>query len=161
MDYSAPAGSRWKLAPSGFPAAATTSAPAVATTSACAPWRGGPRPRPPTRVTTRPSKHAAATSTAYDVLYGPPGGVGAAWLAVAGGAGGAAGAADLCTARLSPLWWTGSHAPLGDGRRRWRRHRSHQSQRDGATARLASHPKELGREGWTRGSARCPPLRGW
>jgi hypothetical protein len=27
---------------------------------------------------------------------------------------------------------------------RWRQHRSHQSQRDGAAARLASHPKELG-----------------
>jgi hypothetical protein len=108
MDYSAPAGSRWKLAPGGSPAAATTSppgsltsggdhlctdgslaevatsapttrqrrrppllraarqqrqpplrraaSPAVATTSACAPWRRGPRPRPPTGLRTRPSK---------------------------------------------------------------------------------------------------------
>jgi hypothetical protein len=59
-------------APSGSPAEATTSAPtacqrqqpplrqaaspAVATTSACAPWRRGPRPRPPTGVRTRPFK---------------------------------------------------------------------------------------------------------
>jgi hypothetical protein len=118
--------------------------PAVATTSASAPWRGGPRPRPPTGVTTRPSKNASATSTVYDVLYDPPGSVRAAWPAVAGGA---AGAADLRTARLSPVRWTGSHAPLGGGRQRWRRHQSHQSQRDGAAARLASHPKELGARG--------------
>jgi hypothetical protein len=121
--------------------------PAVATTSACAPWRGGPRPRPPTGVTTRPSKHAAATSTAYDVLYNPLGSVRAMWPVVAGGAGGAVGAADLRTTRPSPMRWTGSHALLGGGRRRWRRHRSHQSQRDGAAARLASHPKELGARG--------------
>jgi hypothetical protein len=48
------------------PAEATTSAPGsltsggdhlcVGTTSACAPWRRGPRPRPPTGVRTRPSK---------------------------------------------------------------------------------------------------------
>jgi hypothetical protein len=42
------------------PAAATTSAPGslpvVATSSTCAPWRRGPRPRPPTGVRTRPSK---------------------------------------------------------------------------------------------------------
>jgi hypothetical protein len=59
-------------APSGSPAEATTStpmacqrrqppqrwaaSPVVATTSACVPWRGGPRPRPPTGVRTRPSK---------------------------------------------------------------------------------------------------------
>jgi hypothetical protein len=87
-------------------------------------------------------KHAVATSTAYGVLYDPPGGVGAAWPAASGGAGGAAGAADLRTARPSPVRWTGSHAPLGSGRQRWRQHRSRQSQRDGAAARLASHPKE-------------------
>jgi hypothetical protein len=54
------------------------------------------------------------------------------------------GAADLRMARPSAVRWTGSHAPLGGGRRR---HRSHQSQRDGAAARLASHPKELGARG--------------
>jgi hypothetical protein len=67
------------------PAAAATSAP-----TAC--WRRrppqrarrGPRPRPPTGARTRPSKNAAATSTAYDVLYDPPGGVGAAWSATQG-----------------------------------------------------------------------------
>jgi hypothetical protein len=74
-----------------------------------------------------------ATSMAYDVLYDPPGGVG-----------GAAGATDLRTARPSPVGWTGSHAPLGSEWRRWKRHRSHQSQKDGAAARLASHPKEVG-----------------
>jgi hypothetical protein len=35
----------------------------------------GPHPRPPTGVRTRPSKNAAATSAAYDVLYNPLGGV--------------------------------------------------------------------------------------
>jgi hypothetical protein len=84
---------------------------------------------------------------AYDVLYDPPGDVGAAWPTVAGGTEGAAGAADMCTVRPSPVRWTGSHALLGGGRRRLRRHRGHQSQRDGAAARLASHPKELGARG--------------
>jgi hypothetical protein len=63
---------------------------------------------------------------------------------MAGGAGGAADAADLRTARPSPVRRTGSHAPLGGGKRRWRRRRIHQIQRDGAVARLASHPKDLG-----------------
>jgi hypothetical protein len=62
----------------------------------------------------------------------------------AGGAGDTTDVADLRTARPLPVWWTDSHAPLGGGRHRQRRHQSHQSQRDGATARLASHPKELG-----------------
>jgi hypothetical protein len=125
---------------------ATTSAPAVATTSACAPWRGGPHPHPPTGVRTRPSKHATATSTAYDVLYNP--------RATSEQRGlrnrrrnSAAGAVDLRTARPSPVRWTGSHALLGSGRRRWRQHRGHRSQRDGAVARLASHLKELGARG--------------
>jgi hypothetical protein len=34
--------------------------------------RRGPRSRPPTGVRTRPSKNAAATPTAYGVLYDPP-----------------------------------------------------------------------------------------
>jgi hypothetical protein len=51
---------------------------------------------------------------------------------------------DLRTARLSPVRRTDSHAPLGGGRQRRRRYQSHQSQRDGATTRLASHSKELG-----------------
>jgi hypothetical protein len=102
MDYSAPAGSRWKLAPGsltsggdhlyserlanggghlctdGSTAAAATFAP-VACRRRRPPQRvqRGPRPRPPTGVSTRPSKNAAATSTAYDVLYDPSGGVGA------------------------------------------------------------------------------------
>jgi hypothetical protein len=72
---SAPSGSPAEATtstPSSSPAEATTSAPmtcqrrqpplrraaspAVATTSACAPWRRGPRPCPPTGVRTRPSK---------------------------------------------------------------------------------------------------------
>jgi hypothetical protein len=73
--------------------------------------------------------------------------IGAAWPALASGVGDVAGAADLRTTRPSPVRWTGGHAPLDSGRRRWRRHRSHQSQRDGAAARLASHPKELGARG--------------
>jgi hypothetical protein len=90
MDYSAPAGSRWKLAPdslasegghlctNGSPAAAGTSAP-VDCRRRRPPQRvrRGPRPRPPTGVRTRPSKNAAATSTTYGVLYDPPGSVGA------------------------------------------------------------------------------------
>jgi hypothetical protein len=78
------------------PAEATTSAPGSLTsgsdhlcadglpttmaTTVCAPWQRGPRPCP-TGVRTRPSKNVAATSTAYDVLYNPLGGVRAAWSA--------------------------------------------------------------------------------
>jgi hypothetical protein len=46
--------------------------------------RSGPRPRPPTGVRTRPSKNAATTSTVYDVLYDPQGGVGAVQSAAQG-----------------------------------------------------------------------------
>jgi hypothetical protein len=46
----------------------------------------------------------------------------------AGCAGNTTNAADLRTARLSPVRWTDSRAPLGGGRRRWRRHQSHPSQ---------------------------------
>jgi hypothetical protein len=57
----------------------------------------------------------------------------------------------------------------------WRRHRSHQSQRDGAAARLASHPTELELDQfmavhhealvkltrrWSRSSTRSPPPQG-
>jgi hypothetical protein len=95
MDYSAPAGSRWKLAPGSLtsggdhlysersplhqrlasdsghlrPSGLPQRRPSQCT-------RSGPRSRPPTGVRTRPSKNAAATSTAYDVLYDPPDGVG-------------------------------------------------------------------------------------
>jgi hypothetical protein len=41
-------------------------------------------PRPSVGVRTRPSKNVTATSTAYDVLYNPWGGVGTAWPAVQG-----------------------------------------------------------------------------
>jgi hypothetical protein len=103
--------------------------------------RRGPRSRPRAGVRTRPSKNATATPTAYDVLYDPPGW---RWSSAAGGAGGATNAADLRMARPSPVLRTGSHALLGGRRRHCRWHQSHQSQGDGATARLASRPKELG-----------------
>jgi hypothetical protein len=64
---------------------------ATVASTARAPWQRGPRPCPPTGVRTRPSKNVAATSTAYDVLYNPLGGV-------AGGAGDATDVADLRTA---------------------------------------------------------------
>jgi hypothetical protein len=73
-----------------------------------------------------------------------------------GGVGGAAGATDLRTARPSPVRWTGSHASLGSEWRRWKRHRSHQSQKDGAAARLVSHPKEVG--GARDGAAAQPAI---
>jgi hypothetical protein len=125
----------------------TSGLPAVATTSACAPCRGGPRPPSSYRGDDKTIQARDRHLHGVRRLVRPPGGVGAAWPAVAGDAGGAAGAADLRTARPSPVQWTGSHAPLGSRRQRWRRHRSHQSQRDGAAARLASHPKELGARG--------------
>jgi hypothetical protein len=65
----------------------------------------------------------------------------------AGSVGDATDVADLRTARPSLVRWTDSHAPLGGGWQRRRRHQSHQSQRDGAAARLASHSKELGVRG--------------
>jgi hypothetical protein len=97
MDYSAPAGSRWKLAPgsltsggdhlyskrlasggghlctNGSPTTVTTFAP-VACRRRWPPQRvrRGPRLRPPMGVRTRPSKNAVATSMAYAVLYDPP-----------------------------------------------------------------------------------------
>jgi hypothetical protein len=64
------------------PAAATTSAPTTAATSAPSAYRRRRPPPPRTKrsslpssygVRTRPSKNAAATSAAYDVLYDPLG----------------------------------------------------------------------------------------
>jgi hypothetical protein len=91
---------RRQVTPVVSPAEATTSAPSsltsgngrlradglstTATTTACAPRRRGPRPCPPAGVRTRPSKNVAATFTAYDVLYNPPGSVGTAWSAAQG-----------------------------------------------------------------------------
>jgi hypothetical protein len=49
-------------------------------------------------VRTRPSKNAAATSAAYDVLYDPPDGV-----CAAGDTGDATDVADLRTVRPSPV----------------------------------------------------------
>jgi hypothetical protein len=62
-----------------LPAEATTSAPVAyrqRRTPQCV--QKGPRPCPPVRVRTRPSKNVATTSTAYDVLYSPTGGIGTA-----------------------------------------------------------------------------------
>jgi hypothetical protein len=109
MDYSAPAGSRWKLAPGsltsdgdhlyserldcGSGCLCTKGSPAtVATFAPVACWqrrppqcvRRGPRPRPPTGVRTRPSKNVATTSMAYNILYDPPDSVGAVRPAVQG-----------------------------------------------------------------------------
>jgi hypothetical protein len=47
---------------------------------------------------------------------------------VVGGARDAMDTVDLRTVRPSPVRWTDSHAPLGGGRQRWRRHQSHLSQ---------------------------------
>jgi hypothetical protein len=66
---------------------------------------------------------------------------------VANDAGDATGEADLRTTRPSPVRWTDSRAPFGGGRQHWRRHRSHQSQKDGVVARHASHPKRVGARG--------------
>jgi hypothetical protein len=68
------------------------------------------RSSPPSsyRVRTRPSKNAAATSAAYDVLYNPLGGVRAVRSVAQG---------TLRTARPSPVRWTNSRAPFGGGRR--------------------------------------------
>jgi hypothetical protein len=174
MDYSALAGSCWKLAPGsltsggnhlyskrlasggghlctdGSPATAATFAP-VACRQRRPPQRvrRGPHPRPPMVVWTRPSKNVATTSMAYDVLYDPSSGIRAVWPAAQG------------TPRMRRICARRDRRPCdgrtAGGRQRWRRHQSHQSRKDGATAWLASHPKELGREGWCRGSARCPP----
>jgi hypothetical protein len=55
----------------------------------------------PTGVRTRPSKNAAATAVAYDVLYGPQ---------CARRAGEAMDVANPRTARLSPVRWMRNHA---------------------------------------------------
>jgi hypothetical protein len=61
------------LCTDGSPAAVATYAPAARQRRRPPQrTRRGPRPRPPMGVRTRPSKNAASTSTAYDVLYGPP-----------------------------------------------------------------------------------------
>jgi hypothetical protein len=171
MDYSAPARSLWKLAPGSLTSGGnhhyserlasrgghlyTDGLPATAATPARA-KRSSP-----------PSSYGGEDKTIQERgrhLHGvrrlvqPPR---AASNSTTDDAGDATDVADLRTVRPSPVWRTNSHAPLGGGRQRRRRHQSHQSQRDGAAARLASHPKELGREGWSRGSARRPPSRGW
>jgi hypothetical protein len=166
MDYSAPVGSRWKLAPGSLTDGArppllraahqrrrpplhrrlasnvghlcTGGLPATAATSACA-KRSSPL-----------SSYGGEDKTIQERgrhLHGvrrlvrPPG---RRRSSAAGGAGDTTDVADLRTARPSPVRWTDSHARLGGGRQCWRRHQSHRSQRDGAAAWLASHPKELG-----------------
>jgi hypothetical protein len=63
-------------------------------------------------------------------------------VTVASGAGGAAGAADLRKARLSPVRWTGNHAPLG-GR--------------GGALQAALKPSKPKR--WNHNTVRFPPQR--
>jgi hypothetical protein len=120
----------------------TSDLPAVATTSACAPWRGGPRPRPPMGVRTRPSKHAAAASTVYDVLYDPPGGVGAVWPVVAGGARGRCG----CGGPAHGV--TIARAVDGQPCSAWRRE-----------ATMEAAPKPSKPKKWSHSTARFPPQR--
>jgi hypothetical protein len=164
MDYSAPTGSHWKLAPSGSPAEATTSAPTAATTPTPTAHQrrwpplhrwlaGGGCHLSVCEEVLAPSSYGGEDKTIQEHgrhLHGvrrlvrPPG---QRQSSAASGAGDTTDAVDLCTARPSPVQWTNSRASLGDRRQRWRRHQNHQSQRDGATARLASHPKELGARG--------------
>jgi hypothetical protein len=183
MDYSAPAGSRWKLAPgsltSGYdhlyserPACgsghlSTNGSPATAATFAPVACRQGrpsqrvrrgPRPRPPMGVRTRPSKNASATSMAYDVLYDPSGGVGAVRPAM----------------QWTPWMWRicarRERRPCGG--RTTTPHLSAGGSIGGGTKAIKAKemepqhgslptPKSWGHKGWSRGSARCPPSRGW
>jgi hypothetical protein len=183
MDYSAPAGSRWKLAlgsltnggdhlyskrlasggghlcTNGSPAAVATFAP-VACRRRWPPQRvrRGPRPRPPTGVRTRPSKNAATTSTAYDILYNPPGSVGAVRPAAQG------------TPRMRWTCARRDRRPCG-GRKAMPRLAVGGSVGGGTKTIKAKEmepqhgslptPKSWGCVGWSRGSTRCPPSRGW
>jgi hypothetical protein len=182
MDYSAPAGSRWKLAPgsltsggdhlyserltcgsgrlytNGSPATAATFAP-VACRQRRPPQcvRRGHHPRPPTGVRTRPSKNATATSTAYDVLYNPPDGIGAVRLAAQG----TPRMWRTCARRdrrLSGGWTATPRLAVGGsvgGGTKAIKAKEMEPQHGSLPT-----PKELGREGWSHGSARCPPSRG-
>jgi hypothetical protein len=116
--------------------------------------RRGPRLRSSTGVRTRPSKNAAATSTAYDVLYVPPGGVRAVWPAAQG------------TLRMRRTYAQRDRCPCG-GRTTTPRSAVGGSVGGGTKSIKAKKmepqhgslpsPKELGREGWSHGSAHCPP----
>jgi hypothetical protein len=159
MDYSPPVGSRGQLAPSGSPAEATTSAPTARQRwrpplhrrlasdgghlSACAMVK---RPSPPSSYGGEDKTIQERDRHLHGVrcLVRPPG---QRRKSVAGGAGDATDAADLRTVQPSPVRRTDSHSPLGGGRQHWRRHQSHQNQKEGAAARLASYPKELGARG--------------
>jgi hypothetical protein len=102
--------------------------------------------------------NAAATSTAYDVLDVPPGGVGAVWLAAQG------------TLRMRRTCARRDRCPCG-GQIAMPCSAAGGSVGGGTKAIKAKKmepqhgslptPKELGREGWSHGSARCPPSRGW
>jgi hypothetical protein len=163
MDYSAPAGPRWKLAlgsltsgddhlyserlasggdhlcTDGSPAAATTFAP-VACRRRRPPQRvrRGPHPCPPTGMRTRPSKNAAATSTAYDVLYAPRAALEQCgrWCRGRYGCGGPAHGATVARAV------DGQPCPA------WRRE-----------AALEAAPKPSKPKRWSRSTARFPPQR--
>jgi hypothetical protein len=163
MDYSAPAGSRWKLAPGSLTSGGDhpySERPPLHQRLASDGGHLRPGGLPTTAAITVCTKRSSLPSSyggedkiiqergrhlhGVRRLVRPPG---RRRNSADGGAGDATDVADLRTARPSPVRWTDSHAPISGGRKCRRQHQSHQSQRDGAAARLASHPKILGARG--------------
>jgi hypothetical protein len=163
MDYSVPAGSRWKLAPGSLTSGGDhlySERPPLH--QRLASDSGHLRPgglsatvaiTVRTKRSSLPSSYGGEDKTIQERgrhlhsvrrLVRPPG---RRRNSATSSVGDATDVADLRTARPSPVRWTDNHAPISGGRQRRRRHQSHQSQRDGATARLASHPKILGARG--------------
>jgi hypothetical protein len=118
-------------------------------------------PRPPTGVTTRPSKHATATSTAYDVLYDPRAASeqrGLRWLAMQG----ALRVRRTCAQRdRRPCSGREATPRLAVGGSVGGDTEAIKAKEMEPQHGLLPTPKSWGREGWTRGSAHCPPSRGW
>jgi hypothetical protein len=106
--------------------------------------RRGPRSRPPNRGEDKTIQERGRHLHGVRRLVRPPG---RRQNSTVGGAGDATDVADLRTAQPSPLRRMDNHAPISSGRQRRRRHQSHQSQRNGAAAWLASHPNILGARG--------------
>jgi hypothetical protein len=162
MDYSAPAGSRWKLALGSLTSGGDHLYPERPPLHQRIASDGGhlrPGGLPATMAITMrmkrsslPSSYGGEDNTIQELgrhLHGvrclvrPPG---RRRNNAADGVGDATDVADLRTARPSSMRWTDSHAPISDGRQRRRRHQSIQSQSDGVAAWLASCPKILGGE---------------
>jgi hypothetical protein len=160
MDYSVPAGSRWKLAPGSLTSGGDhlySERPPLHQRLASNSGHLRPGGLPAmaaitvhTKRSSLPSSYRGEDKTIqergrhlHDVrrLVRPSG---RRRNDAADGAGDTTDVADLCMVRPSPVRWTDSLAPISGRRQRWRRHQSHRSQRDGAAARLASHPKILG-----------------